>query len=310
MEKHFKERTMEQGGLFSKSTLSTLQVNVTRKCNLVCKHCHLECGPNRTEVMERGVMESVIECFRHNEFSILDITGGAPEMCADLPFLLEQLRPHAKKIIVRTNLTILSEPDYQAFIDHYCRNKVELVASLPFYTKERTDRARGIGVYDRSIEVLKKLNERGYGFQGELKLHLVFNPSGAFLPADQEQLRGEYQRALGENYGIHFNELYNITNMPIGRFKNWLIRSENYEDYMQRLEDAYNPTLLPLLMCRDMVSVDYDGTLYDCDFHLATGYKIAYEKKNIHDYRSDSFPVREICTLDYCYGCTAGSGSS
>ena len=303
------ESHLEDGILWSKDKLATMQVNITKTCNLACKHCHVESSPSRTEDMTRETADKVIELFKKEGFQILDITGGAPEMSKQYKYLIESLAPYAKKIMTRTNLTIHLEPEYEGYLEFMKDYKVEIVASLPFYEKDKTDRQRGIGVYDESIEVLQKLTKMGYGVEPDLILDLVYNPNGAILPGDQVELENIYRAKLDE-YGIKFNQLFTITNNPSGRFYKWLERSGNLERYMDKLLAAFNPATIDDVMCRDMISVNDDGTLYDCDFNLAIKLGMVDEPKTIDQALEMGLGKRKIATANHCYGCTAGSGSS
>lgn len=303
------ESHLEDGILWSKDKLATMQVNITKTCNLACKHCHVESSPSRTEDMTRETADKVIELFKKEGFQILDITGGAPEMSKQYKYLIENLAPYAKKIMTRTNLTIHLEPEYEGYLEFMKDHKVEIVASLPFYEKDKTDRQRGMGVYDESIEVLQKLTKMGYGIEDDLILDLVYNPNGAILPGDQVELENIYRDKLDE-YGIQFNQLFTITNNPSGRFYNWLERSGNLERYMDKLLAAFNPATIDDVMCRDMISVNDDGTLYDCDFNLAIKLGMVDEPKTVDQALEMGLGKRKIATANHCYGCTAGSGSS
>ena len=303
------ESHLEDGILWSKDKLATMQVNITKTCNLACKHCHVESSPSRTEDMTRETADKVIELFKKEGFQILDITGGAPEMSKQYKYLIENLAPYAKKIMTRTNLTIHLEPEYEGYLEFMKDHKVEIVASLPFYEKDKTDRQRGMGVYDESIEVLQKLTKMGYGVEDDLILDLVYNPNGAILPGDQVELENIYRAKLDE-YGIKFNQLFTITNNPSGRFYKWLERSGNLERYMDKLLAAFNPATIDDVMCRDMISVNDDGTLYDCDFNLAIKLGMVDEPKTIDQALEMGLGKRKIATANHCYGCTAGSGSS
>ena len=303
------ESHLEDGILWSKDKPATMQVNITKTCNLACKHCHVESSPSRTEDMTRETADKVIELFKKEGFQILDITGGAPEMSKQYKYLIENLAPYAKKIMTRTNLTIHLEPEYEGYLEFMKDHKVEIVASLPFYEKDKTDRQRGIGVYDESIEVLQKLTKMGYGVEDDLILDLVYNPNGAILPGDQVELENIYRAKLDE-YGIKFNQLFTITNNPSGRFYNWLERSGNLDRYMDKLLAAFNPATIDDVMCRDMISVNDDGTLYDCDFNLAIKLGMVDEPKTVDQALEMGLGKRKIATANHCYGCTAGSGSS
>lgn len=303
------ESHLEDGILWSKDKLATMQVNITKTCNLACKHCHVESSPSRTEDMTRETADKVIELFKKEGFQILDITGGAPEMSKQYKYLIENLAPYAKKIMTRTNLTIHLEPEYEGYLEFMKDHKVEIVASLPFYEKDKTDRQRGMGVYDESIQVLQKLTKMGYGLEPDLILDLVYNPNGAILPGDQVELENIYRAKLDE-YGIKFNQLFTITNNPSGRFYKWLERSGNLDRYMDKLLAAFNPATIDDVMCRDMISVNDDGTLYDCDFNLAIKLGMVDEPMTLDQALEMGLGKRKIATANHCYGCTAGSGSS
>lgn len=293
------------GELVANSAPSTMQINLTRICNLACKHCHLSCSPNKTEDMDFETARACVEVFKREGFKVLDLTGGAPEMSKVFKYLIEELRDYAENIIVRTNLSIYLEDGYD--LEYLKENRVEIFASLPFYEKSKTDRVRGEGVYDSSIIILQKLNKLGYGT--ELPLNLVYNPSGAILPGNQEDLENVYRSKLKEDYGIVFNNLFSITNMPIGRFRNWLERSGNYERYMKKLESAFNEEVVEDLMCLDAISVDWDGKIYDCDFNLSMGLRCE-KKLDIKNIPEGFDFKRRVMTAGHCYGCTAGAGSS
>lgn len=307
-------RKMPKAALYSRPELSTLQLNITRKCNLECKHCHVESGPHRCEEMSPATQAKALQFYRENSFKLIDITGGAPEMNSNFRPFLRDCAAAAKakdggSVLVRSNLCILLHPAYADIIDLYAELGVEIVCSLPYYEREKTDRQRGEGVYETSIEVLQKLNAVGYG--KTLPLQLVYNPGGAFLPGSQENLKAVYKKKLWEDYGIVFNDLYTITNAPIGRYARWLAETDNLESYMQRLAAAFNPEVAESVMCRDLVSVDWDGSLHDCDFNLALGQPILGVKTHLDDWIGrQRFGRRPIRYGNHCYGCTAGAGSS
>lgn len=296
--------------LYTKDKLNTLQMNITRRCNLACKHCHVECSPSRVEDMDISIAEKSLELFKKEGFKILDITGGAPEMSSSFKFLVEEGSKLADKVMVRSNLTIHLLPEYEGYLEFMADKKVELICSLPFYERDKTDRARGVGVYDESIEVLKKLMQLGYGKEKELVLNLVYNPSGAILPGNQVELEDIYREKLANEYDIYFNNLFSMTNVPLGRFGMWLKKSNNLNRYMTKLFNAFNVATLEDLMCRDMISIDYDGSLYDCDFNLSMGLKVKDEPKNIDDALKIGLTKRNIALGNHCYACTAGAGSS
>ena len=290
-------------------SMDVLQINVGRKCNLACKHCHVEAGPHRTEIMSREVMEACLRAYKTQGFSTIDITGGAPEMNPDFRWLVKEAAKICDHIIVRTNLVIMLEDGYSDLPEFYKDHKIELVCSLPHYKAKTTDRQRGANVFDRSIEVLRKLNEIGYGRDPELVVNMVYNPAGAFFPPDQTAMEKEYKEILGRDYGIEFNNLFTITNNPIGRFGEFLIRSGNFESYMYKLCAAFNPATLENMMCRFQLSVGWDGSLYDCDFNQAADLKIE-TGETIFDIADKPYEPRQIRFDKHCYACTAGAGSS
>ncbi|MCO5724244.1 arsenosugar biosynthesis radical SAM (seleno)protein ArsS [Robiginitalea marina] len=293
--------------------LEILQINLGYMCNQVCEHCHVDAGPDRKEIMTRETMEQCLDVIRKTEAHTLDLTGGAPEMNPDFRWFVEEAsKAGVADFIVRSNLTIIrANKKYHDLPEFFARHNVHVVSSLPHYTRGKTDKQRGDGVFDKSIEALRALNQVGYGMPGSpLKLDLVYNPSGAFLPADQDSLERDFKKALKDDFGISFHHLFTITNLPIARFLDYLIASENYEDYMTALVDAYNPEAVKNVMCTNTLSVSWDGWLYDCDFNQMLGLKVASKVKHIADYREDVLQDREIVISQHCYGCTAGAGSS
>lgn len=293
--------------------LTTLQINVGYKCNLACKHCHLECGPARTEAMSRETMQACLDAYEIGGFKSVDITGGAPEMHPDLEWFLHQWQERGVRPIVRTNLCILTKPEYEHFVQLYADVDAQLFASLPYYTARNVDKIRGNGTFTASIEALRMLNAVGYGdTDGTGDTHtitLVFNPAGATLPPDQATMEAQFHRSLTADFDVHFSNLVAITNNPIGRFASALARKGNLGKYMQRLFDAFNPDTTEGMMCRDQISVDWAGNIYDCDFNQALGLKIA-KAKTIFDYAREKQPARRIVFANHCYACTAGAGSS
>ncbi|MDR2500881.1 MAG: arsenosugar biosynthesis radical SAM protein ArsS [Treponema sp.] len=290
-------------------SLEVMQVNIGKRCNLACKHCHIEASPNRAERMSRPVMEACLSVFEGRAFKQLDITGGAPEMHPDFPWLVEEAARRGIPTMVRTNLVILGEEGYRQLPEFYARTAVALAASLPHYIEKNTDRQRGPGVFAASIAALQRLNALGYGKTPGLALHLVHNPGGAFLPPNQEALAHEYRKRLFEQHGIIFNQLYTIANNPIGRFRDFLERSENQAGYMRRLAAAFNPAAVKNMMCRNQIAVDWDGALYDCDFNLALGLR-AHIPGPIQGLAAGAPLARNIVFGNHCYACTAGAGSS
>lgn len=290
--------------------VDVFQMNICRKCNLFCKHCHVEAGPHRTEMMSKTLMENCLDILRENEISTIDITGGAPEINPHVEWFLDQASQLERRLILRSNLTLLLEDKYQHFIDIYARNNVEIVTSLPHYKADGTDRQRGKCAFTTIIDVIKKLNARGYGKENSgLVLNLVHNPVGFYLPGSQSALAHEYKTRLLEDHGIYFNDLFCITNMPVGRYLEHLQKSDNLSDYMTELIHSFNPAAAENVMCKNTISVSYDGQLYDCDFNQMLGLSI---EGNAHVSQFDIEAVRHrrIALANHCYGCTAGSGSS
>jgi radical SAM/Cys-rich protein len=302
-------KKLENHGLELKRAAGTvLQVNVGFKCNLACRHCHLEAGPARQELMDRRTVESVIACAERFPFEAIDITGGAPELLPDLPRLVAGLAPLSPRLIVRTNLVALLLPECADLIDLYKRHRAAIVASLPSISPSQAESQRGAGVWGKSISSLKLLNAHGYGMEGTgLTLDIVANPTGAFLPADQTQAERKFKRELGSKYDVSFTNLFTFANVPLGRFRAWLEDSGNLSLYLKKLEDSFNPCTVEHLMCRTTLSVDWQGFLYDCDFNLAAGFHLGGCEKHISqwDGRTEGVP---IAIGDHCYACTAGPG--
>lgn len=292
--------------------LEIFQINIGKMCNQTCNHCHVDAGPDRVEIMSRATMQQCLEVLRNLDVKTVDITGGAPELNPDFRWFVEQLTALGKHVMVRCNLTIIvSNPRFRDLPDFYKEHQIEIVSSLPFYRADRTDRQRGQGVFDRSLEALRMLNAVGYGKSGsDLLLNLVYNPSGAFLPAPQEQLERDFKTELLRHYGIEFNHLYCITNMPISRYLEYLLNTGNYEKYMSRLVSAFNPKAAESVMCRNTLSVGWDGFLYDCDFNQMLDIKVAAASRHISQFNAEALAARAISVNQHCYGCTAGAGSS
>ena len=293
--------------------LQTLQVNLGNRCNQSCTHCHVQAGPDGRKIMSREVMEKIIVFLRKHEGLVVDVTGGCPELNPEFESFIDSIYELASRLIVRTNLTIFFEPGLDCIAQWYSRRKVILVASLPYYNKEDVDKQRGEGVFEKSIAALKMLNELGYGNQEELELNLVYNPGAEFLPAPQEQLEADYKRELNEKYGIRFNKLFRITNMPIGRFKQYLEAKGCLERYLQLLVDNFNPDAAGNIMCRSLISVDFRGFLYNCDFNQALGLAITDTNGStatIEQLGEILSGDLDIITAEHCFCCTAGTGSS
>jgi len=290
--------------------VNIFQMNICRKCNLFCKHCHVEAGPHRTEVMSKEIMEKCLEILVQNEIETIDITGGAPEINPDLEWFLDNVSPLGRRVIVRSNLTLLAEDNYRKFIEIYIRNKVEIVTSLPHYRAEGTDNQRGKCAFAQITGIMKKLNDTGYGKEGSgLVLNLVHNPTGFYLPGSQSALAHEYKSRLLQDHGIYFNDLFCITNMPVGRYLGHLQKSGNLSDYMGSLVSAFNPSAATNVMCRNTISISYDGQLYDCDFNQMLELPIE-TNAHVNEFDMGKITNREIVLANHCYGCTAGSGSS
>lgn len=292
--------------------IEILQVNVGKMCNMTCAHCHVDAGPDRTEIMTRETMTQCLQAARSLGVHTVDLTGGAPEMNPHFFWFVEQLSAIDVHVIDRCNLTILLTGPHKNTAEFLAKHGVEIVCSLPHYRKTNTDAQRGDGVYDQSIKALRILNKLGYGTGNErLKLTLVTNPVGAFLPPAQGSIEREWKAQLDQNFGITFDQLYAITNMPISRFLDWLVTTGNLETYMQRLIDAYNPTAASKVMCRNTISVGWDGTLYDCDFNQMLEMPVdLIGQQHIREFTTKALTQRKIRTGQHCFGCTAGSGSS
>lgn len=289
-----------------------LQINVGKLCNQTCKHCHVDAGPNRTESMSRETAELALAALDQTSAHTVDITGGAPELNPNFRYLVTESRRRGKKVIDRCNLTVLSVRSQADLAEFLAENGVEIIASLPYFLAERTDAQRGAGVFDKSLEGLRKLNALGYGRQGSgLALNLVYNPVGAFLPPAQAEIERDFKRELENRHGVFFNSLYTITNMPISRFLEFLERTGNYERYMQKLIQAFNPTAAAGVMCRNMLSVGWDGRLYDCDFNQMLDLPLGHgAPARLEDFVAGEIEQRRIVVGRHCYGCTAGAGSS
>ncbi|WP_408045696.1 arsenosugar biosynthesis radical SAM (seleno)protein ArsS [Tenacibaculum litopenaei] len=293
--------------------LEILQINVGYMCNQVCAHCHVDAGPDRKEIMTRETMQQCLEVIKATGAHTLDLTGGAPEMNPNFRWFVEEAaKAGIKDFIVRSNLTIIrANKKYYDLPEFFKKHNVHVVSSMPHWTRGKTDKQRGDGVFDKSIKALQELNAVGYGVEGSgLKLDLVYNPSGAFLPGDQQSMEKDFKKALYEDFEIVFNSLFAITNLPISRFLDYLIASENYEDYMYALVEAYNPMAVANVMCTNTLSVSWDGYLYDCDFNQMLNLKVASKVTHISDYNEQALQDRNIIINQHCYGCTAGAGSS
>jgi radical SAM/Cys-rich protein len=313
---HFSEVLSQHDlGAPIRDRVTTLQVNLGRRCNMSCRHCHVEASPRREEVLQRPVAQQVIALLeRSPDVTVLDLTGGAPELNPNFRYLLREARRLGREVLDRCNLTILLEPGQEDLADLLAQQQAHVVASMPCYLSENVDQQRGAGAYDRSIEALRHLNALGYGDEGSgLRLDLVYNPLGAFLPPQQDRLQASYKEELGRRFGIRFNQLFTITNMPIARFAEQLRRQGKYDEYSALLRQSFNQGTVPGLMCRTTVSVSYDGALYDCDFNQMLDLPLASGQRatSIFDLNAlDELRGSPIATDDHCFGCTAGAGSS
>jgi len=296
----------------TRKEINTLQVNLGYTCNQTCLHCHVNAGPNRKEQMDREGIELVIEVLKKRSIQTLDLTGGAPEINKYFKHLVTTARKLGIRVIDRCNLTILSEPGHEDLARFLADNQVEVVASLPCYTEDNVDEQRGNGVFNASISGLQQLNALGYGKPGTgLSLNLVYNPTGPFLPPAQDQLELDYKKHLADNFNIEFNNLFTITNMPISRFGSTLVSRGQFHEYMTLLRNAYMDSNLEELMCREIVSVDYNGDIYDCDFNQMLSLPIEKASQlHLRDLLETDLSDHPIRIAEHCYGCTAGQGSS
>jgi len=292
--------------------ITTFQINVGKMCNQVCRHCHVDAGPDRKEIMTRETMEFCLEALAKTDAPVVDLTGGAPEMNPDFRWLVDRIVEMNRRVIDRSNLTILVAPGYEDLPEFLASRGVEVTASLPYYMESQTDAQRGDHVFERSIRALKRLNELGYGQPDTgLTLNLVFNPVGAFLPPKQASIEADYKRELDRRHGIVFNSLFTITNMPISRFLDFLIERGTYASYMRKLSDAFNADAAASVMCRTTLSIGWDGALYDCDFNQMLDMPLGNgSPTHIRDFDPAKITSREIRIGNHCYGCTAGGGSS
>ncbi len=292
--------------------IEIFQINVGRLCNQVCAHCHVDAGPDRSEIMTKETMEVCLRALAGTSIPKVDITGGAPEMNPNFRWLVEEIRALGRHVMDRCNLTVIFVKGKEDLPDFLARHKVEVIASLPYFQERETDRQRGPGVFGRSIEALQRFNKLGYGIPGSgLILNLVHNPVGAFLPASQKAVEQEFKRNLQNRYGVQFNNLYCITNMPISRFLEFLMNSGNYQRYMEKLVQAFNPAAVNGLMCKNTISIGSDGRLFDCDFNQMLDMEVGYSSpRHIQDFEMSKLSHRRIVTNRHCYGCTAGAGSS
>ncbi len=301
------------GGLhpLTATGIEFFQINVGRVCNQTCHHCHVDAGPTRTEVMSRETAELCMRVLAQTDIPTVDITGGAPELCPEFEYLVRESRRLGRHVMDRCNLTILLTKPYSHLPAFFAEHQVEVVCSLPHYRGVSTDKQRGDGVFEASITALKKLNDFGYGRDPELKLVLVTNPVGAFLPSGQASLEGEWKREMKRLYDIDFNQLFSITNMPISRYLEWLESTGNLAEYMERLVGSFNPAAASSVMCRNTLSVGWEGGLFDCDFNQMLDLEVGFgAPRHLSEFDVESLANRRIVTGPHCYGCTAGAGSS
>jgi radical SAM/Cys-rich protein len=304
-------QTIEAHGLSLKRVpVQTLQMNTGLLCNQACRHCHLSAGPDRKQLMSRQTMDEIIAFQKKCRIGCVDITGGAPELNPHLKYLINNISAPSQTVMLRSNLSALYDSgDSEQLLDILKENKVVIVSSFPAVNASQTDSQRGKGTFEKSIQMLKRLNALGYGQPGSgLELNLVANPAGAFLPPSQEATEKRYRHVLKDKWDIVFNQAFSFANMPLGRFKQWLERSGNYDSYLASLVKNFNPCTIEGLMCRSLLSVSWDGYLFDCDFNLAAGIYKANQKMHISDLASCSLENDEIAMADHCYACTAGSG--
>ena len=288
---------------------TTLQINVGLLCNQICRHCHLSAGPNRSEIMDADTIEAVVAYAKKTRFETIDITGGAPEMNPDIFDIIKRLRPLASHLVFRSNLSVLNDGAHDSLMASLADHKVAIVASFPAINAQQTNAQRGRGIFDISIDALKKLNVLGYGHEGTgLELNLVSNPTGAFLPPSQEHTEKRFRKVLKDKWDIVFNNLYGFANVPLGRFRQWLEKSNNLEMYLEKLAAGFNPCAVSGVMCRNLVSVSWDGYLFDCDFNLAAGIYMGGRKIHISQMSGPPKAGDPIATADHCYTCTAGAG--
>ena len=312
----FAARLVQENVVLRHGRPEILQVNVGKLCNLTCVHCHVNAGPKRKEIMTRETINRIIHWLARTDIPTVDLTGGAPEMIPDFRYFIEQVKAlqSERHVIDRCNLTILRETGYQDLAEFLATNRVEIIASMPCYSAGNVNAQRGEGVFDGSIAALQLLNSLGYGIDPELPLHLVYNPVGAFLPPSQEELEVDYKRELKKHFGIVFNKLYALTNLPIGRFASYLRHNNKLDEYMELLISAFNPATIDGLMCRNTISVGWRGEVYDCDFNQQLGMQWSSDGESkplfLWDIDPNLLEDREIMTGDHCFGCTAGAGSS
>jgi radical SAM/Cys-rich protein len=311
----FESKVRAEGLFLSRLRPEILQVNVGKLCNLTCVHCHVNAGPRRKEIITGETVDRILDWFEGTDIGTLDLTGGTPEMVPDFRRMVERVRSfeRPRRIFDRLNATILNEPGYEWCAEFLAQHEVEIIASMPCYTPDNVEAQRGDGVFDSSIKAFQRLNELGYGRDPKLPLNLVYNPNGAFLPGDQGELEADYKREMGRSFGIVFNQLYCIANMPIARFASYLKQTGQAQEYSDLLRMSFNPGAVEGLMCRNTINVSWEGDVYDCDFNQMLN--LALEGDNgsglkVWEIDCGSFAQTSIRTGTHCFGCTAGSGSS
>lgn len=305
----FADMVHRHGYVLQRDTVTTLQVNVGRLCNLACKHCHLDAGPARTEIMTWHTMAEVIALAERLPFATIDVTGGAPEMNPHIGEFLAGLAAHTPRLLLRSNLVAMADSTRVGLLDICRQYRVVITASFPALNEAQAESQRGNGVFQQSIAVLKSLNEMGYGQDGSgLELDLASNPSGAFMPADQQAMEKRFHQVLAQKWGITFNHLFTFANVPLGRFKQWLEHTDNYDAYMERLVAAFNPCAVAGVMCRSLLSVGWDGFLYDCDFNQAFNLPLGGVRRHLSELKEMPKQGEAIAVSDHCYACAAGAG--
>lgn len=305
----FSDMLDRHGQTLTREKATTLQVNVGLLCNLACRHCHLDAGPSRTEIMTRETMDEVVAFAGRHSFATIDVTGGAPEMNPLIGEFLARLAEHTPRLLLRSNLVAMVDSARAGLLNLCRQHRVVIVASFPALNEAQAESQRGNGVFQKSISILRSLNEMGYGRKGgELELNLVSNPAGAFMPADQTALEERFHQVLAQKWGLTFNRLFTFANVPLGRFKQWLEQSGNYDAYMERLVAAFNPCAVAGVMCRSLISVAWDGFVYDCDFNQALNLPLGGERRHLRELMDVPGQGEIIAVSDHCYACTAGAG--
>jgi radical SAM/Cys-rich protein len=308
------DQTLAANGVsLTRSTPRILQLNLGKLCNIACVHCHVNAGPHRKELITSENLNRTIDWFEQTDIPTLDLTGGTPEMHPDFRSLVERVRnfDQPREVMTRLNATIIEEPGYEWVPEFHAKHHITCIASMPCYSPDNVNEQRGDGVFDRSITAFQKLNKLGYGIEPHLKLNLVYNPNGAFLPPDQKELEADYKREMKKHFDIEFHDLYCITNMAIARYASYLKRNKQLAEYNQLLIENFNPASISGLMCRDTISVDWEGRVFDCDFNQQLGMQLANGKPlDIWDLNLTAFEQMPIMTAPHCFGCTAGAGSS